>query len=257
MNVFEHNQRAWNHEARQSGRWSTPVSDEAIAAARRGEWKLYLTPTTPVPASWLAYTRGADILCLASAGGQQAPVLAAAGGKVTVFDCSDEQLKLDRKIADDHRLALRTVVGDMRDLSVFPDGSFDLVINACSTCFVPDVRPVWAEAHRVLKPGGSLLTGFLNPLYYLFDRDLDDKGELKVCHALPYSDLSSISAQRRFQKVEQNAALEFGHTLTDQIGGQISAGFAITGFFEDRWSDTATTLNRYTTVYVITRATRA
>jgi SAM-dependent methyltransferase len=257
MNVFEHNQQAWNHEARQGGRWSTPISDEEIAAARRGEWKLYLTPTTPLPASWLADTQGADILCLASAGGQQAPVLAAAGGNVTVFDCSEEQLKLDRTVAGKHQLTLRTVVGDMRDLRVFCDGSFDRVINACSTCFVPDVRPVWAEAHRVLRPGGSLLTGFLNPLYYLFDRDLDDNGELKVCHALPYSDLSSISAQRRSQKVERKAALEFGHTLTDQIGGQIAAGFAITGFFEDRWTDKATNLNQYAPVYVVTRATRA
>lgn len=256
MNVFEHNQRAWDLEAQQSGRWSTPVSDEEIAAARRGSWRLYLTPTTPVPASWVAGVQGAEILCLASAGGQQAPLLAAVGGKVTVLDASEEQLRLDRMVAEKHRLHLTTVVGDMRDLGAFGDASFDFVINACSTCFVPDVLPVWKEAHRVLKPGGSLLTGFLNPLYYLFDRELDDQRKLEVRHALPYSDLSSISEQRRSQKIANHAALEFGHTLTDQIGGQIAAGFDITGLFEDRWSDEATTLNQYTPVYIVTRATR-
>jgi len=256
MNVFEYNQSAWNQEARARGPWSLPVSDEQMAAARAGRPKLLLTPTTPVPSDWLRSVSGSDVLCLASGGGQQAPLLAAAGANVTVLDCSEEQLALDRAVCERHSLRVSTVLGDMAEVPLRSQ-SFDLIVNACSTLFVPDVLPVWAEAHRMLRPSGTLIAGFLNPLYFLFDRELDDSGELVVRHALPYSDLTGSGAARGEKKRAEHATLEFGHTLTDQLGGQIAAGFAITGFFEDRWNDRATNLNRYTPVYIVTRAQRA
>ena len=63
----------------------------------------------------------------------------------------------------------------MRDLSVFPDESFDLIVHPVSNLFVPDVRPVWKEAYRVLRRGGALIAGFNNPVRYLFDADLEEK----------------------------------------------------------------------------------
>jgi 2-polyprenyl-3-methyl-5-hydroxy-6-metoxy-1,4-benzoquinol methylase len=56
-------------------------------------------------------------LCLASGGGQQAPILAAAGASVTVFDASDAQLGSDRAVATRHGLDVTTVKGFMDDLS--------------------------------------------------------------------------------------------------------------------------------------------
>ena len=38
---------------------------------------------------------------------------------------------------------------------------------------------VWAEAHRVFRPGGTLLAGFNNPAIYIFD--LHDLDTLEVC----------------------------------------------------------------------------
>jgi hypothetical protein len=32
-----------------------------------------------------------------------------------------------------------------------------------STLFAPELDPIWAECGRVLRPGGVLMTGFLNP----------------------------------------------------------------------------------------------
>ena len=94
-------------------------------------------------------------MCLASGGGQQGPILAAAGADVTVFDNSPRQLEQDRYVADRDGLHLQTVEGDMRDLSCFPDESFDLIVHPVSNVFVPDVKPVWREAYRVLKPGAT------------------------------------------------------------------------------------------------------
>jgi len=149
-------------------------------------------------------------------------------------------------------LPLVTLEGDMRDLSLFPDGSFDLIVHPVSNLFVPDVRPVWREAYHVLRPGGTLLAGFLNPVFFLFDFGLHDKGVLQIRHALPYSDLTSISEQERLREVGPDGPLEFGHTLEDQIGGQLEAGFVLVGLYEDRHRDMA--LSKYTATFMATRA---
>ena len=157
-----------------------------IAAARRGDWQLVLTPTRPVPREWFPKLAGEAVLCLASGGGQQAPVLAAAGAVVTVLDNSPAQLAQDRLVAERERLDIQTLLGDMADLSAFADGAFGLIFHPCANCFAPEVRPVWREAFRVLRPGGVLLAGFVNPALYLFDDARAEQGELVVRHAVPY-----------------------------------------------------------------------
>ncbi|MBI1299885.1 methyltransferase domain-containing protein [bacterium] len=256
FDVRQHNRRAWDVAVERGSQWTIPVSAADIAAARQGEWSIVLTPTKPVPRTWFPSFRDAEILCLASAGGQQGPILAAAGehegASVIVFDNSPAQLARDRAVADNEELALITVDGDMRDLSVFPNNTFDLVFHPVSNLFIPDVRPVWCETYRVLKPGGVLLSGFINPIHYLFDQQAADSGILTVRHKLPYSDLVSISQEERNAYIEAEEAVEFGHTLTDQIGGQLDAGFVVVGFYEDKWPGTM--LAEYADSYIATRA---
>lgn len=252
MDIREYNRDAWNREVERGSEWTMPASPEKIAAARRGEWRVDLTETLHVPREWFPEVLGLDVLCLASGGGQQAPILSAAGARVTVFDNSPKQLEQDALVAAREGLDLKTVEGDMRDLSVFADESFDMVFNPCSNLFVPEVRPVWREAFRVLRRGGILLAGFLNPALYIFDRQMSDKGILQVRHALPYSDLTSISEEERERQASNQEPLEFGHTLTDQIGGQLDAGFLISGFYEDHHRHLE--LAKYTPTYIATRA---
>jgi SAM-dependent methyltransferase len=195
------------------------------------------------------------VLCLASGGGQQGPILAAAGANVTVFDNSPRQLEQDRLVAEREGLDLRTVEGDMRDLSPFPDETFDLIVHPVSNVFVPDVKPVWREAYRVLRPGGDLLSGFDNPALYIFDEVAYDRGELVVANVLPYSDLESLSPAELARHEREGWPLEFGHTLDDLIGGQIECGFIITGFYEDRYPpEENDLLGRYMATFMATRA---
>lgn len=231
MDILSHQQNAWDQQVQDACMWTVPVTSEQVNAARQGDWRIILTPTVPVPRDWFpADLHGVDVLCLASGGGQQGPILAAAGANVTVFDNSPKQLAQDRMVAERDGLTIAALQGDMADLSVFGDASFDLVINPVSTVFVPDVKPVWRECGRVLRTGGALLTGFAQPHVYCLD---EKEGRLVVRFALPYSDLTSIDPQERAQKFGENSPYEFSHTLTDQIGGQMAAGLVLTGLYED------------------------
>jgi len=247
-NVTSHNRDAWNTQAASGeSRWSQPVEQATIDRARAGDWAVILTPNRLVPRDWFGdHLAGSRILALASGGGQQAPMLAAAGARVTSFDNSDTQLALDRAVADACGLTLTLEQGDMADLSRFEPESFELIFHPISNVFVPDVRVVWRECARVLSRGGRLLSGFMNPSFYLFDHAALDAGAQPVVrNALPYSDLTVRSAEDREAMRARGEALEFSHSLDDQIGGQIAARFSVAGFFEDRWDDSATPLNRF------------
>jgi len=253
MDVRGYNRDAWDNEVERGNQWTVPVGPDVIEAARRGRWEVLLTDTIPVPREWFPELGGADVLCLASGGRQQAPTFAAAGANVTVLDNSPKQLAQDRLVAERESLDLKTVEGDMADLSLFADESFDLVFHPVSNLFAPEVRPVWAETFRVLRRGGVLLAGFLNPAVYIFDLELADRdGELRVRHALPYADAASLGEEEVNRKIGRGEPLEFSHTLDDQIGGQIEAGFVIAGFYEDRHRDDP--IAAYMPTFIATRA---
>ena len=251
-----HNRAAWDRQVESGDEWTRPVSSEVIARARQGDWAVVLIGYEPVPRDWFpADLHGLDVLCLASGGGQQGPTLAAAGANVTAFDNSPRQLAQDTFVAEREGLAIRTVLGDMRDLSAFAEASFDLVFNPVSNLFCPDLQPVWDECARVLRPGGTLLVGFMNPDTYIFDGAKLESGEFAVRHALPYSDLTSIDVEERARTFGLDAPLEFSHTLAEQIGGQLQAGFHITAFREAPHHANATA--KYMPGYFATRAIKA
>ncbi len=233
LDLRGYNRMAWDREVARGNRWTRPVDSTVIAAARRGEWSVVLTPRKPVPRDWLGDVVGREVLGLASAGGQQGPVLAAAGARVTILDNSPAQLEQDRRVAAREALSIRLVEGDMSDLSAFAEASFDLIVHPSSNCFVADVRRVWREAYRVLRPGGALLSGFCNPIMFLFDPELAADGIFQLKHRMPYSDVSSLTDAERRRYTDKGEPLCVAHSLEDQIGGQLAAGFQLVGFYED------------------------
>jgi len=250
--LLAHNRHAWDQQAVQQGAWSRPVTAQEIAAARAGDWQVRLTPGE-LPASWLGQVSGKKILCLASAGGQQGPILSAAGAQVTVFDVSDQQLEQDRLVAAREQLTLKTVQGDMRDLSAFANGHFDLVFHPISNLYVPDVRPVWRECHRVLKLGGRLLTSFYNPVVFVGDRDPSyaEQGVIRPRYTLPYAEVDQLSPEALTSKLERGEAFVFG-----QIAGQLEAGFLLTGFMEDKAPVPRFLIDEYLPTFIATCAAK-
>lgn len=252
MDVVKYNSEAWDREVTSENKWTVPLTHEEYLAAKKGEYTLLLTPTKNVPKKWLGKIKGKKVLCLGGGGGQQSAVLAALGADVTVFDASAAQLAQDKKIAKRENINIDLEQGDMRDLSELDDGQFDMIFHPVSNCFVEEIDQVWKECFRVLKRGGILLSGFANPLRYLFDCTAEKEEGLVVRHKLPYSDLKQLTEQELKALTEKGQPLEFGHSLEAQIGGQLDAGFVLAGLYEDI-SD-GDLLDEYTPTYIATRA---
>lgn len=254
MDTTQQNRKAWDKKVEEGSRYTKSVGSEIIEKSRRGDWEITVTTEKPVPKDWFPISlEGLKILCLASGGGQQAPVLAAAGADVTVTDISKKQLEQDEKVAIRDGLTLKTVQGDMSDLSDFNDEYFDMVVNPVSNLFVKDVQPVWNEISRVLKNKGILIAGFTNPLLWIFDDNQERKGILDVKHSIPSSTLDYLPKNEVQNYINSSQTIEYAHTLEDQIQGQINAGFVITGFYEDDFGGTRI-IDKHIKTFIATRA---
>lgn len=206
--------------------WGKPIDHATYVRAEAGDWTVQLTPTKPVPDAWLGDLRGKRVLGLASGGGQQGPLFAAAGAKVTILDYSESQLASERLVAEREGYEIELVRADMTQGLPFEDASFDLVFNPVSICYIREVEPLWREVARVLVPGGSLLTGFDTIVNYLVDRD-----EERIVWAHPFDPCVDPVA-RAFLEAD-DAGMQFGHSLTETLGGIVGAGLTITDIYED------------------------
>lgn len=259
MDAIQQNSEAWDKKVDESAVYTQAVSPSVIAESRLGNWSITVTSTSlrkPVPRNWFPESlQSLKILCLASGGGQQGPILAAAGADVTVIDISKKQLEQDEFVAKRDGLQLKTIQGDMSDLSVFEDESFDMIVHPISNLFVKDVRRVWKEAFRVLKDKGIMISGFVNPILFIFDDEEDMKGNLVVKNSIPSSSLDNLTEEQIEEYIKADNTIEFGHTLEDQIQGQIDAGFVITGLYEDDFGGSRP-LDKYIKCFIATRAVK-
>ena len=206
--------------------WGKPVSHEEFVLASQGVWDVLLTPTKKVPHAWFGELKGKKVLGLASGGGQQMPIFAALGADCTVLDYSEKQLASERLVSEREGYPIRILRADMTRPLPFADGEFDLIFHPVSNCYVREVRPIWRECWRVLKPGGLLLSG----VDYFVNYIVDDE-EREIVHSLPFDPLTNEEQRRELERAD--AGMQFSHTLEEQIGGQLEAGFTLLSLYED------------------------
>ncbi|GAA0734066.1 class I SAM-dependent methyltransferase [Clostridium oceanicum] len=254
MDIIKQNELAWDKRVDDGICWTIPVSSEDIKNARNGVFDIKLTSEKSVPRSWFPLNlKGVKILCLACGGGQQGPILAAAGGEVTVFDISISQLKQDELVAKRENLNLETIKGNMCDLSRFKENTFDIVFCPVAVTYISDVNPVFKESYRVLKKNGKFMFGTVNPYIYLFDGKKWDEGIFQVSNKLPFNSFDELNEEEATEFIKNKNAIEYSHTLEDLIGGQIIAGFKIDKFYEDIDKDE---ICKYSSKYFATRAVK-
>ena len=206
--------------------WGQPISHETYLNAKNGNWYVLLTPTNPVPHEWFGNLKDKKILGLASGGGQQMPIFTALGANCTILDYSDKQLEAEKMVAEREKYEIEIIKADMTKKLPFADNSFDIIFHPVSNSYIEKVEPVFKECYRILKKGGILLCGLDIGTNYT----VDEKEE-KIINSLPFNPL--VNEEQRKQLEEQDCGIQFSHTISEQIGGQLKAGFRLTDIYDD------------------------
>jgi SAM-dependent methyltransferase len=223
--AHDHNRRAWDERARRRLRHTRTATDKDLAEPLRGV----------DPEGWLGGNiRGWQVLCLAAGGGLQGILYAAAGARVTVVDLSEEMLALDRQEAARRGFKLTLLHASMDDLSALGDGAFDLVIQPVSTCYVPDVAPVFCEVARVTKAGGLYISQHKQPVSLQADLAPTQRGYVL---GEPYHRQGPLPPSPDGLMHREAGTLEYLHRWEQLLGGMCRAGFVIEDVSEPRLED--------------------
>lgn len=206
--------------------WGRPIEHTTYERARVGEWSVRLTPTKAVPRAWFGDLAGKRVLGLASGGAQQGPIFVAAGAQVTILDYTPVQLEAERAFAEQEGYKIELVRADMTKPLPFDNNTFDLVFNPVSICYVLEIESLWREVARVLKPGGTLLTGFDTIINFLVD-----KNEERIVWSHPFDPLKQPEAKAFLEA--DDCGMQFGHDLTQTLGGILRAGLCVVDMYED------------------------
>jgi len=232
--VASTNQRFWENEVRQGSGYTRPWLDldpALLRAFAAGEIAVLPEPYAYIYPQWLfadtakatAAGRPWDVLLLATGGGQQSAVFGLLGTNVTSFDLTEGQLAGDRRAAEHFGYPLRTIQGDMRDLSALADEAYDLVFQEVSLGYVPDVRPVYREAARVLRPGSLYRVAHVDPVTECVQEDSWNGHGYRIPVPFGSGPAPSPGCDAMF----------FRHLLSDAFNGLIEAGLCIRGVYED------------------------
>ena len=132
----------------------------------------------------------------------------------------------ERLVAQREGYDIAILRADMTKPLPFGDETFDLIFHPVSNCYVREVKPIWRECFRVLKPGGRLLSGVDHSINYMVDEQ-----EERIVNRLPFDPL--LNEDQRRQLEETDSGMQFSHTLEEQINGQLEAGFTLLALYED------------------------
>ncbi len=226
MNYQEINSKVIDSWVKEGWEWGKPISHDIYEDAKKGIWDVLLTPTRYVPHEWFGELQGKKVLGLASGGGQQIPIFTALGSECTVLDYSEKQLESERLVAGREGYSVRIIKADMTKRLPFSDAEFDVIFHPVSNCYVEEVQPIFKECYRVLKSGGIFLAGLDNGINYIFDDD-----EKILVNTLPFNPLKDENQMNQLN--DSDCGVQFSHTLEEQIGGQLEAGFILTDLYED------------------------
>lgn len=226
MSYTEINSKMIDRWVNEGWEWSKEISHEDFILAKKNKKGIFLTPIKDVPESWLKDIKGKKVLGLASAGGQQMPVLVARGAIATVMDFSEQMLEKERIVAERESYDIEIIRGDMSKRFPFEDDSFDMIVNPVSNIYVEDVNAIFKECYRVLKKGGLLMAGLDNGLNFIFDDD-----EKVAEHKLPFNPNKDKAIEEYC--IKEDIGFQFSHSIEEQIGGQLRAGFKLLDIFED------------------------
>lgn len=200
------NRKTWNHLADSGSLFAKVATDEEC----RNPLKV-LDGRGWLPES----VAGMDVLCLASGGGWQSVLYAVAGANVTVVDLSDSMLQLDQRESDRRKLNIKTIQASMDDLRDLDSQTFDIVHQPVSTCYIPDLVPMYAEIARVLRDDGIYISQHKQPVSLQISHR-NERHQFVI--GVEYFHRGPLPVQID-KSYRESGATEYLHRLEDLIGG--------------------------------------
>jgi SAM-dependent methyltransferase len=181
-----------------------------------------------------------DVLCLAAGGGLHGPLYALAGARVTVVDLSDRQLKNDRRIAEQLDISLRLIRCSIDNLCGIDNDCYDFVVQPVSSCYLPDLQPLYREVARVLRPGGVYISQHKQPTSLQSTAGTIVSGDATgYAISLPQIEGARLRSAEptSANSLREPGTAEFLHSLHAIIGGLCQSGFVIEDFMEPPRAD--------------------
>lgn len=232
MSYQEENRASWNRLADEGSLFARTATDEEC----RDPLKV-LDGRGWLPKS----VAGLRVLCLASGGGWQSILYASAGAQVTVVDISDSMLELDRQEAQKRGLTVRTLRASMDDLRELETETFDIVHQPVSTCYIPDLTPMYAEIARVLCDDGIYVSQHKQPISLQISHR-NDRHQFVV--GLEYYHQGPLPRQIDTSYREAGTT-EYLHRLDDLIGGMCRNNLMLEDLREPVRADYNVNVNHY------------
>jgi SAM-dependent methyltransferase len=212
--------------------WARLVRDGCDSSQTYGPFDFEHARAMLDPRQRLPWHEIRSVLCLAASGGQQAPLFASLGYEVVSADICVEQLRKDQQVALQYGFAIECVEADMLDLSMMYGARFDLVYQAVSACYVPDVRQSYREVAKVLRPGGYYRVEHWNPLHLQLQPNDPWNGS---AYEISRPQDRGVPIPWHGTSSSEPICLHFIHSLGDLLGGLCEAGFGITSFEDSRF----------------------
>ncbi len=229
---LERNRRVWNQLASGGSVFAKVATDDEIAHPHR-----ILDGRGWLPES----LHGKDVLCLASGGGWQAILYAAAGANVTVVDLSDRMLRLDDQEASRRGLKVTTMQASMDDLGQLADATFDVVHQPVSTCYVPCVRAVYREVARVLRDDGIYISQHKQPTSLQISHRSERQ---QFVIGVEYYHEGPVPRQVD-ESYRESGTTEYLHRWEELVGGLCQSGFVVEDLCEPVRADYSVDVSHY------------
>jgi malonyl-CoA O-methyltransferase len=163
----------------------------------------------PVVREALGDVSGLAVLDLGCGTGRHALRLSTAGASVTAVDFSQGMLNEARRKHGASRV--RFLVHDLHQPLPFEAAAFDRVVSGLVLEHLHDLRFVFGETRRVLKPGGRAVISAMHPAMYL--RGVEAR----------------FTDPRTGEKVQPGSVV---HSIGDFVMGAVGAGFALEAISE-------------------------